>query len=166
MSLGVAVLTEGCGHSFSADNFMQEVLRLYPPTRRISRVVSISSFPILSALFPRFFTRSVTIAADIEALQRDSIWGNSRGEFDPVRHQPQLCTEQQSNTLLAFGAGKLACVAKNWAPQAAAIITAAFLDQVGHGKGLAVEAGRAIGGRGGWEGWSIRKNAGRLHVNE
>ena len=145
---------------------MQEVLRLYPPTRRISRVVPVSSFPILSVLFPRLFIRNLTIAADIEALQRDSVWGNSRGEFDPARHQPQRCTEQQSDTLLAFGAGKLTCVAKNWAPQAAAVITAALLNPVGVGKDLVVEAGSAIGGREGWEGWSVRKNAERLPIKK
>lgn len=161
---GDAIETDSCGRSFSADNFMQEVLRLYPPTRRISRVVPISTFPILGTLFPKLFTRNLTIAADVEALQRDSIWGNSRGEFDPVRHRLQRCTEQQRETLLAFGAGKLTCIAKNWAPQAAAIITAAFLDQVGQGKDLVVQAGRTIGGREGWEGWSVQKSVKRLTV--
>lgn len=143
---------------------MQEILRLYPPTRRISRVVPVSNVPIFGILFPQLFTRNFMIAADVEALQRDSVWGNSRGEFDPVRHQPQRCTEQQSNTLLAFGTGKLACVAKNWAPQVAAIIAAAFLEQVGQERDLVVEAGKTIGGREGWEGWSVRKNPERLPV--
>ena len=145
---------------------MQEVLRLHPPTRRISRVVPVSSSPFLGTIFPGLFVRNQTIAADVEALQQDSVWGNSRREFDPVRHQPQRCTEEQRNTLLAFGAGKLSCIAKNWAPQAAAIITAALLDQVSTGKNLFVETGSSMGGRDGWEGWVIRKNTERLPVEE
>ncbi|TFY64221.1 hypothetical protein EVJ58_g2756 [Rhodofomes roseus] len=145
-------------NSISVDNFMQEVLRLYPPTRRISRVMPVTSPSILTKLLPQFFTRQLTVAADIEALQRDSCWASSLGEFDPARHHPQRCTRQQPRTLLAFGAGKLTCVAKNWAPQAAAILVAAILDQVGLEKDLNIKAGRAVGGREGWEGWSVRKS--------
>ncbi|KZT74071.1 hypothetical protein DAEQUDRAFT_661136 [Daedalea quercina L-15889] len=148
---------EFANESFSADAFMQEVLRLYPPTRRISRVVTVSSSSILGKIFPQLFTRKVAIAADVEALQRADVWADSRGEFDPARHHPQRCTEQQRKTLLAFGAGKLTCVAKNWAPQAAAVIVAAILDQIGDEKGFIIEAGRVVGGREGWDGWAIRR---------
>ncbi|KAH9930844.1 uncharacterized protein B0H18DRAFT_1116554 [Fomitopsis serialis] len=143
--------------SFSADAFMQEVLRLYPPTRRISRVVPVTTSSILSRFCPRLFTRYITFAADVEALQCDSLWANSRREFDPSRHHLQRSTEQQRKTLLAFGTGKLTCVAKNWAPQAAAIMVAAILDQVGAEKDFALEPGKAIGGREGWEGWFVQR---------
>ncbi|KZT11154.1 uncharacterized protein LAESUDRAFT_642033, partial [Laetiporus sulphureus 93-53] len=146
------------GESASVEATIQEVLRLYPPTRRISRAVTIYPFPFLPYLISKYLSREIIVAADIEALQRSAVWGHLAMQYDPLRHHPQRCNDAQRQTLLAFGAGKLTCVAKNWAPQAAALIVAAVFDRVGVDKAFKIEAGREIlGGREGWEGWIVKR---------
>ncbi|PCH38537.1 hypothetical protein WOLCODRAFT_65482 [Wolfiporia cocos MD-104 SS10] len=145
----------------SVEVVMQEVLRLYPPTRRISRTYTASDFNLkyLPSFLAQCMTRTITQVADIEALQRDSVWGVDVNDYDPMRHLPQRCGEAQRRTLLAFGAGKLTCVAKTWAPHAAAVIVATILDRVGDGDKTEFEvvAGGGIGGRSGWDGWRIQR---------
>lgn len=147
------------GAQSSVEAIVQETLRLYPPTRRISRVVTLPTFPLLPSSLTRCLRRELTVAADIESLQRDSVWGPSAHEFDAMRHNEERCTASQRKTLLAFGTGRLTCVAKNWAPQAAALIVAAILDRVGKEKEFEMSSGANIGGRDGWDGWAVGAKA-------
>ncbi|OBZ75461.1 hypothetical protein A0H81_04927 [Grifola frondosa] len=118
----------------SVEAIIQEILRLYPPTRHISRTIAEIPVPSVPSFLGCRFSRTVTKVADIETIQRDaSVWGAFPHVFDPMRHHPERC------------------VAQHWAPQAAAIIAAAIL-----GRELEIVEGEKLGGREGWEGWTIR----------
>ncbi|KAI0933430.1 hypothetical protein AcV5_005577 [Taiwanofungus camphoratus] len=147
------------GEDPSVEAIIQEVLRLYPPTRHISRAVAPTSFQFLPSWVTRLLFQDVIKVADIETLQRADVWGPTAQDFDPMRHHPARCTDEQRRTLLMFGYGKLTCVAKSWAPRAAAIIVAAVLEQVGTTSAFHIIEGPKLGGRGGWDGWIVTRVA-------
>ncbi|KAI0085950.1 cytochrome P450 [Irpex rosettiformis] len=133
-----------------------EVMRLHPPTKSISRAstTSFSTFgECLRTIFPLLRTSTVHVAS-IRAIQRDpEIWGPDAEDFSPMRHHPDTLTSEQSRALLGFGFGKLQCVASSWAPMAVGLIAASVVDKIG--SGLEIIEGEGIGGREGWDGWSI-----------
>jgi hypothetical protein len=141
---------------------MEEALRLHPPVRRISRVERVVPFPLnhlpdaIARRINSYLTFEKVVKVDVEAVQRSAVWGDDAHRFDPMRHHPSRLLEEQKQTLMAFGQGKLKCVAREWAPIAAAVITAVLLDEVQSPK-FDVEAGQQIGGRTGWEGWYVRR---------
>ncbi|KII89432.1 hypothetical protein PLICRDRAFT_607673 [Plicaturopsis crispa FD-325 SS-3] len=139
----------------SVDFFMTEVLRVYPPTKHVGRAVPRFP-PFLSGVLPECSALRYEMA-DIETVQRSSVWGDDASAFDPMRHHPgrQLSSHSGDRALLAFGVGPLKCIAQKWAPAAAAVILASILDVV-DGDKFAVGRGPSIGGRDGWDGWSIR----------
>ena len=140
----------------SVDAIIAEAMRLHPPTRRIHRASSPASHStFISSLFDRLGPRPPrSEIADIGALQKDQdVWGADANEFRPMRHHPESLTEEQKKALMPFGYGRLKCVASSWAPQGAALIVAAILSRLG--KTVEVRAGQTIGGREGWEGWTI-----------
>ncbi|KAI5865751.1 hypothetical protein GGS23DRAFT_353293 [Durotheca rogersii] len=64
--------------------FAKEALRLYPPTKRIYRAARAS--PLSSQLTGPASTPLVTVAADVEKIQRDvRIWGADAARFVPAR---------------------------------------------------------------------------------
>jgi Cytochrome P450 len=143
----------------SVQHLMQEVLRLHPPTKRIKRVKDKLSIPAL--IRRRLFTVvgfncvsaccSDIVAADIEALQRSSVWGPSPHKFDPFRHRAP--TEAQKDSFMPFGIGPLRCVASSLAPRLAGIIVGGMVDR----GDIELIRGGSQGGREGWGGWKIRR---------
>ncbi|KAH9939578.1 hypothetical protein B0H21DRAFT_33022 [Amylocystis lapponica] len=144
----------------SIEAMMLEVLRLYPPTRHISRAAPAAHIPVLSSIpvVGALLSPSVTYVADVETAHRSDVWGPRADSFDPMRHHPLRSTEAQrkARPLLSFGYGELGCPAKKWAPQAAAVIVAAVLTRVGEESGFEIVAGERLGGREGWDGWFVR----------
>lgn len=144
----------------SVGAIVAEVMRLHPPTKRISRAAAAPHHRC--AALQRFLSLlsappPIIYAADIGALQRDpAIWGPTAEVFNPMRHHPDTLTEEQRGAQLGFGLGKLQCVASNWAPLAVGVICAAVLDQL-EWHGLEIAEGAGIGGREGWNGWSVVK---------
>ena len=148
----------------SVEAYVNEVLRLHPPTRHISRTIQPSS-PLFSAFIPaaildwahKAFTH--TAVADIEGLhQNPLIWGDDAWRFDPMRFQDRRLTHEQKTCLLPFGYGALKCIAYNAAPKIAAIVAAAVMelfDEEGSGMGLMLVRGEVMGGREGWDGWAF-----------
>ncbi|KAH9915560.1 uncharacterized protein BXZ73DRAFT_106108 [Epithele typhae] len=160
----------------SAHSVVLEVLRLYPPTRRIARHVpraphaDADAHHPLAALVQRFLfnfnTRPSTptrdfdvLVADVEAAQREgAAWGPDPDAFDPRRWEraggSPSSPPPSAAALLAFGHGRLKCVASGWAPGAAAAIVAGVLSA-----GARVEradgADAVSGGRDAWRGWSL-----------
>lgn len=161
----------------SLEAVIQETMRLYPPTRRISRTANLpqeattptsSMFSFLRPLFSPHhpsdemkIQTNITVVADIGCLQRDAaIWGPTSTDFDPSRFHPSTLTQTQKQCLLGFGYGRLKCVAKDWAPHTAALITAAVLTKCrGQTEGYRITEGVSVGGREGWEGWEVRRTA-------
>lgn len=143
----------------SAEEWVKEAMRLYPPVRHIHRAV-LQPPHYLSAILPSsvrsLLGTPVQIKqADIESAQRfPEMWGSDAAVFDPARYQRQ--NSEEAPPLLAFGYGPLRCVAKEWAPMAAGIIVAAILDGVSRGT-FDVIRGREVGRRSGWEGWRIER---------
>ena len=132
----------------SAEALVTESIRLYPPTRSISRVSTSSK-----SWFPFWHERPTVVVADVGAVHRDAtIWGADADVYHPMRHHSR--TSEQTQALLGFGAGRLRCVASGWAPQAAAVIVAAVCG--GLANEFEIEEGKEIGGREGWDGWKIR----------
>ncbi|KZW03082.1 hypothetical protein EXIGLDRAFT_636708, partial [Exidia glandulosa HHB12029] len=120
--------------NLSVESYINEVLRVYPPTRRIARLDPNSGLDI--------------IKASVELAQRDTaIWGRTANTFDPAR--PIV-----SGKLLAFGAKPLKCPGASWAPQAAGVIVAALLAT----QHVDVQRGAKVGGRDGWDGWLVRRS--------
>lgn len=143
----------------SVGSIVAEVMRLHPPTKRISRasLTAPSQFPLLDRLLSTIRSAPTIYAADVGAVQRDqSIWGPTADVFDPMRHHPDTLTDEQRRAMLGFGLGKLQCVASSWAPIAVGVIAAAVLDQCDW-HGLKLVEGGGVGGREGWSGWSIVK---------
>lgn len=153
----------------SVEAVIVEILRLHPPTKRIVRALpkgrrmgwSWSVSQILSCLWSGDgYTMDV---ADVEAVQRSVVWSVLADRdagvhadatcFNPARHRAR--TNAQSETMMAFGYGRVGCVAKEWAPIAAGLIVAAVLDHV-DGEVYEIITGPKIGGRVGWDGWFVR----------
>lgn len=135
----------------SAEGVIREVLRLHPPTRHISRSVPSHVASFIPRCFAHLFAAREVKVADIEGLQRSEVWGPSACAFDPMRHHPDRCTATQKQAYMPFGHGPLVCIAKTWAPQAAAIMVAAVFEL----DGLKIVVGEKLGGREGWDGWTI-----------
>ncbi|GBE82842.1 hypothetical protein SCP_0412290 [Sparassis crispa] len=139
---------------FSVEMFVGEIFRLYPPTRRITRVVPVGDCPFPIAVPGQ--PRDITVVADIEAVQRDpAVWGATAEGFDPTR----FCTltALQKRSLLSFGHGRLSCIAKDWAPLAVAILAGAVLERVGPESEYRLLEGPRLGRRDGWHGWEVRE---------
>ncbi|KAK7444338.1 hypothetical protein VKT23_015350 [Stygiomarasmius scandens] len=150
----------------SPQSIITEVLRLHPPSRHIHRITSnpfefvpLGIFELLPIFLRRILCRSSHEVADIEKLHRSQeSWGLSSDIFNPMRHEdPEPTGDSKPGTLLAFGGGPLQCVAKKWAPIAAAFIAAAVLDRIGPDSGHNIVEGDHVGGRDGWDGWFIMK---------
>jgi hypothetical protein len=75
----------------SIRDIVAEILRLYPPTKRIKR-----------------FHNGQLVDIDVEYLQRDmEIWGNDAGVFEPERWRTM--TDRQEKAYMPFGSGKFVC---------------------------------------------------------
>ncbi|KAF8895759.1 hypothetical protein CPB85DRAFT_1440356 [Mucidula mucida] len=91
----------------------------------------------------------VVHVADVYAVQTASVyWGASVDRFDPGRQR------HDGHAFMAFGYGRLSCVARTWAPIAAALVVASVLEQVDDAS-FHIRAGKEIGGRHGWEDWHV-----------
>jgi hypothetical protein len=134
----------------SVEAFMCEVLRLHPPSRRLSRVV-----PSRFAGF-RLWAHTICVA-DLEALHRDmAIWGKDADIFDPMRFHPSRISYEQRRGYIPFSCGPLRCVAFKEAPRFAAIVAAAILQIVCEpDTKYRLICGEKLGWREGWEGWGI-----------
>ncbi|TRM57776.1 cytochrome P450 [Schizophyllum amplum] len=144
----------------AVSDIVEEALRLHPPTRHIYRLVSQPS--IFAHIFPVPVLRALGIpthsarneVADIAGLQRSPVW-DSPDEWDPLRHDPGRRTAEQAATLMAFGHGRNACVARAWAPMAAGVLMAGIV------RGMEVRwvvgRGAKMGGREGWDGWCVQE---------
>ena len=151
----------------STEAFVTEAMRLHPPSKRIARCVSrtgpfASFFQSFAGkhISPSFSSPMSSLhkeCADIESVLRDfNIWGPDALQFDPTRFHPtRLQPRQEKVKVLPFGYGRYRCIAASWAPMAAGVISAAILDRIGAEKEYYLVAGKATGGREGWEGWSI-----------
>ena len=144
----------------SVESVVQEAIRLYPPTKKISRITNSSlQSPWGLSFITSFFSTSLaqtslTSIADVAGLHRDvAIWGPNSSTFDPSRFHPSRVTDVQKQCLLGFGSGRLKCVAKDWAPHTAAVIAAAMLKVCS--EGAIIVEGKEIGGRVGWDGWQV-----------
>ncbi|KAG1756867.1 uncharacterized protein EDB91DRAFT_40164 [Suillus paluster] len=142
-----ALTNEGTGARPSVEAVVSEVLRLYPPTRHITRSVDVP-------WWKRPFVPSIEVA-DVEEAHKSILYGSDPESFNPMRFHASHSGARRDQ-LYAFGHGKLKCVAASWAPPAAAVITAkimAKLDDVT----FTLKEGPCIGKRVGWEGWSIER---------
>ncbi|KIJ61615.1 hypothetical protein HYDPIDRAFT_31217 [Hydnomerulius pinastri MD-312] len=135
------------GQAPSMESIILEALRLHPPTRRIARA---SELPWWQKLLG---VPSIEIA-DIEAVHLSDAYGENPSEFNPMRFHPSRAHQQPE--LFAFGHGKLSCIAAPWAPMAAAVIVAKVVQQMEE-SGSSLTVGERIGGRSGWDGWSVAK---------
>jgi hypothetical protein len=150
------------GNIPSVNFVIQEALRLHPPICRISRAEWTLPFPfnnysasILGVLGGFIQPAKTFLAADIEAVQKSSVWGEDAHMFQPMRHSPNNLSSAQKETLMAFGHGKMKCIARDWAPMAVAIIAAAALDAI-QSADYELVRGQQIGRRAGWDGWFIK----------
>ncbi|OAX35863.1 hypothetical protein K503DRAFT_793670 [Rhizopogon vinicolor AM-OR11-026] len=142
-----AFTSEGAEAQPSVEAIVSEVLRLYPPTRHISRSVDVP-------WWKRPFVPSVEVAG-IEEIQKSALYGRNPNSFNPMRFHESYSGPRRDH-LYAFGYGKLRCVAASWAPSAAAVITAKIVATL-DGVALTLKEGPRIGKREGWEGWSIER---------
>lgn len=118
-------------NQWSIKSFIHEVLRLHPPTKHIRRGAE----------------GKPDTVANVEVAHTDpAIWGADVGQFDPRR-----CGGVE---LLAFGHGQLSCVAKQWAPMAAAVIVSEISIRMRETH-TSLKEGKVIGGRSGWDDWSL-----------
>ncbi|KAG5724075.1 hypothetical protein E4T56_gene17232 [Termitomyces sp. T112] len=145
----------------SVEWFITEVMRLHPPSQHITRASPILPFrtfvpPNFNKLITKLFGPLLRHdCADIgTALRLKCIWGTDADTFEPLRFS-RVTREQEMIKSLPFGYGRLKCVAAGWAPMAAGIISAAILDRVQEGSDFGLVAGKCIGGREGWSGWSV-----------
>ncbi|KAF7791058.1 hypothetical protein EIP86_002018 [Pleurotus ostreatoroseus] len=141
-----------------------ETMRLHPPTRRIHRasvLAQTSGSTSWIAKFTSFIFSNARqtplpsrVVADIGAIHRDTaIWGHDAGVFRPARHHPVTLTPAQRGAFMPFGYGRLKCVASSWAPHAAGLIVGEILN--GLDESYTLCEGGQIGGRDGWEGWTV-----------
>jgi len=137
----------------SVQSIVFEAMRLHPPSRHIGRLRH-------WMWCPNFVRKWVTVkkSADIEGLLRCDIWGADSDRFAPSRFRlgGDLIGERETALRFVFGHGPLKCIASSWAPMAAAVVSGAILKQLGE-SGLVIESGPEIGGRGGWNGWSVTR---------
>ncbi|KAH9059235.1 cytochrome P450 [Lactarius vividus] len=136
----------------SVEAFICEVLRLHPPSGRLTRAVPAGrgfQFPL--------WAHATTHVANIEALHQDTeIWGSDAGVFDPMRFHQSRLSHGQKQAFMPFGYGRLRCVAFKEAPQFAAVVAAAVLEMVSSPEAeYRLVCGERIGRREGWEGWSV-----------
>jgi hypothetical protein len=150
------------GSGLSVEAIVMESMRLHPPSKHITRVtVSPHSWarilPISAQRLLQKYTDYHTRCecADVGTLLRSNIWGPDANVFDPYRHHPsRIGPDQEATKLLVFGYGRNRCIAGSWAPTAAGVIVAAVLDRI-ENKDHRLVPGPKIGGRDGWNGWSI-----------
>lgn len=147
------------GSGPSVEEWVKEIMRLYPPVRHIHRAIVPPPRPLWSILPARLrglLGETVCIEqADIESTQRSpDVWGADAHTFNPARYLRRDLRAAPPS--LAFGYGPLRCVAKDWAPMAAAIVVAAIMNGVECGT-FELVRGKGVGGRGGWEGWSVQR---------
>ena len=147
----------------SVKGAVDETMRLQPPSRHISRMrPRLSWVPgmLLNAmeqLWPG--TQFQREYADVEEIQRSSVWGDDAHVFDPTRHSTGRLWEGQAEVMsFAFGYGPLRCVAASWAPMAVAVISASIFDFLEGGEYTLVP-GPNIGAREGWRGWWIESSS-------
>ncbi|KAF9018415.1 hypothetical protein BDZ89DRAFT_960147 [Hymenopellis radicata] len=134
----------------SVEGIVLESMRLHPPSKHIGRsqpwLLPRWIYSRLPFAVARFF--EVVHVADVYAVQNSPVyWGASVDSFDPSR-------QRHGPAFMAFGYGKLSCVAKTWAPIAAAVIVASILERVDDAS-FHIKAGKEIGGRHGWEDWHV-----------
>ena len=138
----------------SAQEFLKEVLRLHPPTKRIKRSRDIPSWIpvcIRRLIVKENPTCSTIVSADVEALQRSSVWGPLPHEFDAMRHRAS--TDAQKECLIPFGLGPLKCVASSLAPRLAGMIVAGMVIR----DDIELTRGEGLGSREGWGGWKVSR---------
>jgi len=147
----------------SVKGVINETMRLHPPSRHISRMrPRLSWVPgvLLNAmeqLWPG--TQFQRGYADVEEIQRSSVWGDDAHVFDPARHSTGRLWEGQAEAMsFSFGYGPLKCVAASWAPMAVAVIGASIFDFLEGGEYTLVP-GPNIGAREGWRGWWIESSS-------
>ena len=134
----------------SMQGIVLEVLRLHPPTRHIARA------PVASGSWWRTLVAPAVERADIQSVHLSDAYGENTTEFDPMRFHPSRMGGRAE--LYSFGYGRLKCVAAAWAPMAAAVIAAKVVAQIEE-EGCSVTVGSKIGGRSGWDGWVVGKEA-------
>ncbi|KAG8525345.1 uncharacterized protein KY384_008989 [Bacidia gigantensis] len=102
----------------SVAHIAQEILRLFPPTKRVYRRYH----------FPN--EEPQLLAADIEACHHDkTIWGDDAQTFKPERWRS--IDEKTKESYMPFGAGKYACPARvEFAPMMVGLLVAAFVGQL------------------------------------
>jgi cytochrome P450 len=111
----------------SVTHFMRETLRCHPPIRRITRAfvrqpLWLAILPsCLAELLETIYSPIVLETADI-AAQKSPDFGDNAGDFDPNRY-----AHGSVPPLPAFGCGQLQCIAREWAPMAAAVILSTVL---------------------------------------
>ncbi len=135
----------------SAEGIVLESMRLHPPSKHIGRsqvwLLPGWIYSRLPFAVARLF--EVVHVADVYAVQTASVyWGASVDRFDPGRQR------HDGHAFMAFGYGRLSCVARTWAPIAAALVVASVLEQVDDAS-FHIRAGKEIGGRHGWEDWHV-----------
>ncbi|EDR10786.1 uncharacterized protein LACBIDRAFT_315577 [Laccaria bicolor S238N-H82] len=149
----------------SVKGVVDETMRLHPPSRHISRVrprlgwswVPGALLNVMEKLWPG--TQFQRGYADVEEIQRSSVWGEDAHVFDPARHSTGRLWEGQAETMsFSFGYGPLRCIAASWAPMAVAVISASIFDCLEGGE-YAVVPGPNIGAREGWRGWRIESSS-------
>ncbi|KAF5349494.1 hypothetical protein D9756_008911 [Leucocoprinus leucothites] len=125
---------------FSVRGFVEEVMRLHPPVKRISRLrAALCDATSRRTIIGRIWARingteasadgPVRHSADVEAVLRaQSIWGHDALSFDPRSHRADTPQRKEAQQVV-FGFGHLRCVAASWAPDAAAVISATILEE-------------------------------------
>ena len=110
----------------SIENIVNEILRLYPPTRRIYRAVSAAHG-----------CPPAIVGVDVESLHRDpGVWGGDSLCFRPSRWQNGLSKVQQA-AFFPFGKKNFICPAKSpFAPRMLAILVGAISTGIGHDANL------------------------------
>ncbi|THH21493.1 hypothetical protein EW146_g116 [Bondarzewia mesenterica] len=136
----------------SVEAYVNEILRVHPPTKHIARAIP-PSFPHLLQSFIESIPTGLsewlcnslthTVTADINTLHKNpSIWCDDALDFDPMRFHPTRFDYK----------------AKDVAPKMAAIMAAAVMERVDSMNDevpLTIVRGDKIGGRQGWDGWFI-----------
>ncbi|KAG6329719.1 hypothetical protein ID866_9370 [Astraeus odoratus] len=140
--------TPGVDAGPSAENVMNEVLRLHPPVQHISRPYGLPMWEML--LTGRVQT------ADIRAVQKLDQHGNplpEPKEFTPSRWQVGTCP-----AMFAFGEGPLRCPVRDQVPILAALIASKVMDHIDGVMYRLVPPQNVGGGTGNSNGWSISRN--------
>jgi len=106
-------------HSVSANDIINEALRLYTPTRRIHRMYHFQDSP-----------EPEVLAADIEQLHRDiNLWGEEPLIFKPSRWQH--LGEEAHKAFMPFGNKPFICPAqKTFGPKIIGVLVAALVTKI------------------------------------